>query len=128
MRSFYEGTESIYDPTSLKNVTWYKSSAQLVHKYSVHNEMWHNVVFLLCSADSPNGYKVSASTTISGEVTFRNPYGFIPAELYGILPFEVNRPRPARHVICSNFNYRVREWWRTCCFLAISFTITFIIR
>jgi hypothetical protein len=91
VRSFYEGTELIYDRFTAKNVTWYKSSTQLLHKYSVHNEMWHNVVFLLCSPDPSNG-KVTASTTISGEVTFRNPYGFIPAELYGILPFEVREP------------------------------------
>ena len=26
---------------------------------------------------------------VEGGVTFRNPYGFIPAELFGFLPFEV---------------------------------------
>lgn len=28
---------------------------------------------------------------IEGSVTFRNPYGFLPGELYGLLPFEVSR-------------------------------------
>lgn len=27
---------------------------------------------------------------VEGSITFRNPYGFLPGELYGLLPFEVS--------------------------------------
>lgn len=30
-----------------------------------------------------------ATTKLSGTVSFRNPYGYLPGELYGLLPFEV---------------------------------------
>jgi hypothetical protein len=56
-----------------------------VHKrYVVRTEAWHNVAFQICGGESE-----LLQATISGTVSFRNPYGFIPAELYGIFPFEV---------------------------------------
>lgn len=34
-------------------------------------------------------YKKEVATTLTGTIAFRNPYGYIPAELYGLLPFQV---------------------------------------
>ena len=49
-------------------------------KYSIVAPGWHNVNFQVCT---------DAVGFFEGGMTFRNPYGFIPAELYGFLPFEV---------------------------------------
>ncbi len=74
------------------NVTYYKRVGTISHRYTVMNEMWHNVVFQLCTPNNKDYNTIIDSTAIAyldGLITFRNPYGFIPAELYGILPFEV---------------------------------------
>lgn len=83
----YIGTVQVYATAQAAAVTKFKRTAHISHKYAVRNEMWHNVVFLLCNQDSGDGAEPIA--TIEGEVAFRNPYGYIPAELFGILPFEV---------------------------------------
>ena len=47
------------------------------------------------SVATPYGPKVDkyASTAyMTGTIAFRNPYGYIPAELYGVLPFQVRVP------------------------------------
>jgi hypothetical protein len=58
--------------------------ARVHKKYPVKAEAWHNVAFQICGGESE-----LLQATISGTVSFHNPYGFIPAELYGIFPFEV---------------------------------------
>jgi hypothetical protein len=34
-------------------------------------------------------FKKDVTTTLQGSIAFRNPYGYIPAELFGLLPFQV---------------------------------------
>ncbi|CAN0037127.1 unnamed protein product, partial [Sphacelaria rigidula] len=46
----------------------------------------HNVFFQLC----PVGIEVH-SITAEGELTFRNPYGYMPGMDYGCIPFEIFR-------------------------------------
>jgi hypothetical protein len=52
--------------------------------------MWHNVEFILCpeQAKYTTG-TVPATLTLTGSAAFHNPYGFLPAESYGMLPFTV---------------------------------------
>lgn len=45
---------------------------------------WHNVAFKLCDDDE----NVEIVARIDGDVTFHNPYGYLPGELFGYLPFE----------------------------------------
>jgi hypothetical protein len=75
---------SIVDTELGLNGTYYQWTAPLKSKYTIRVEEWHNVAFQLCSEAS-----VGPVALVEGEVTFRNPYGFIPAELFGFLPFEV---------------------------------------
>lgn len=84
------GEYQIFDFETMQNVTRFERTSYIKHHYIVRNELWHNVVFLMCSVDNAGstGNRI-AMASVEGEVTFRNPYGFIPAELYGILPFEV---------------------------------------
>jgi hypothetical protein len=60
--------------------------SQIQEKYLVETESWHNVAFQVCGEESQ---LIQAS--MAGSVAFHNPYGFIPAELYGIFPFEAAR-------------------------------------
>lgn len=53
-------------------------------EYPVTLQEWHNVAFQFCSPESS-----SIVAVLTGSVGFRNPYGYIPGELYGFLPFEV---------------------------------------
>ena len=55
---------------------------KVLEKYTVNLEAWHNAAFQLCTSDT------ETVAQIDGEIAFRNPYGFIPAELFGFLPFE----------------------------------------
>ena len=64
------------------NGTYYVWGAKILEKYTVNLEAWHNAAFQLCSSDA------DTIAQIDGEIAFRNPYGFIPAELFGFLPFE----------------------------------------
>lgn len=72
-------------PLSL-NGTFYRWKAVLDYKYPVQTEAWHNVAFELCDNEfsEPKAH-------VDGSITFRNPYGYLPAELYGFLPFEFSR-------------------------------------
>lgn len=65
------------------NGTYYLWKADLRSKYPVFEQAWHNVAFQLCTDET-----AGPLAKVDGVVTFRNPYGFIPAELYGFLPFE----------------------------------------
>lgn len=83
--------------------------------HRVDRRAWHTVVFMLCSLDDDymsnklsreiadkqtqegalaeaerRGLKtvtITMGTVMEGEITFHNPYGFLPAEQYGLLPF-----------------------------------------
>lgn len=84
------GTTQVFDLEMMQNVTKYVRTSHIKTHYTVRNELWHNVVFLMCSPESGTSVnKLTSTASVEGIVTFRNPYGFIPAELYGILPFEV---------------------------------------
>mmetsp|Transcript_19321 Transcript_19321/g.27777 ORF Transcript_19321/g.27777 Transcript_19321/m.27777 type:complete len:508 (-) Transcript_19321:109-1632(-) len=74
-------TSTVKNPTTGANE--YHWTAKIRRKYTVNVESWHNVAFQLCSYQ---GRILSAELT--GTVSFKNPYGYIPAELYGLLPFE----------------------------------------
>jgi hypothetical protein len=53
--------------------------------------------------------KKDTSTYLHGSIEFHNPYGYIPAELFGILPFQVRRAVDSievRVVFCS-FQLRI---------------------
>lgn len=65
------------------NGTYYLWRADVRSKYPVNEQAWHNVAFQLCTEET-----AGPLARVDGGVTFRNPYGFIPAELYGFLPFE----------------------------------------
>jgi hypothetical protein len=79
--------------------------AKLRKDYEVRVESWHNAAFELCSYPD----RVFRSE-LKGVVAFRNPYGYIPAELYGLRPFEV------RHHIFNGCNGDINDiillcWW-----------------
>ena len=65
------------------NGTFFRWGATLRTKYTINVEAWHNIAFQLCASEDEGPL-----AKVDGVVTFRNPYGFIPAELYGFLPFE----------------------------------------
>lgn len=76
-------TRYVFDPIQQLNGTYYIWKANLNNMYTVRQEAWHNVAFQFCASEY-----VGAVAQINGGVTFRNPYGYIPAELFGFLPFE----------------------------------------
>ena len=88
----YESTiHNMNDAQLHLNGTYHKYTAVLDSYYVVMEEEWHNVAFQLCPASSGwDGYMEGRTpiARIEGEIVFRNPYGFIPAELFGFLPFE----------------------------------------
>lgn len=66
--------------------------ATIQESFPIRVEAWHNVVFVDCdgfesTASHPS--KLPKIMGIVGSVGFHNPYGYLPAELYGLLPFEV---------------------------------------
>ena len=54
------------------------------HIYQVYEEGWHNIDIQTCAGDS-----IYLSSRLNGDVSFKNPYGYVPGEQWGILPFEV---------------------------------------
>ncbi len=65
-------------------VTHYTSHASVNNKYIVTNELQYEVYFGLC----PNR-DFSNSMNFEGTIAFHNPYGYIPADNFGKLPFVV---------------------------------------
>jgi hypothetical protein len=51
---------------------------------AVNDQAWFAAVVQSCGAST-------VYSTVLGDAAFRNPYGFIPAEYYGMLPFEAGR-------------------------------------
>jgi len=80
------GSYDIDDPFLNLNGTYHQWDATLDHKYLVQEENWHNVAFQVCTA--PEEMPLASLDSV---VTFKNPYGYLPAELYGFLPFEFMR-------------------------------------
>ena len=68
----------------LNNALVYFYRAKINKKYEVKAETWHNVAFQICGGESQLN-----QASLTGTIAFHNPYGYIPAELYGIFPFEV---------------------------------------
>ena len=87
----YVGTRTVYANSAAAaaagldglNGTYFLWQSHLASKYPVQKQAWHNVAFQLCTDEN-----AGPLAKVDGGVTFRNPYGFIPAELYGFLPFE----------------------------------------
>ena len=56
----------------------------IYHEYRVFEQGWHNIDIQICADED-----VYLHSRLHGEVSFRNPYGYLPAEQWGIIPFEV---------------------------------------
>lgn len=56
-------------------------------RFPVKVEGWQTAVIALCGEDS----LAQVEGRIEGKIGFRNPYGYIQADSYGILPFEAAR-------------------------------------
>ena len=54
------------------------------HTFVVNEVAWYGGILKACDSAVP-------FATVFGEVTFKNPYGYIPAEFFGLLPFEMAR-------------------------------------
>ncbi len=67
----------------LTNGTYYRWKSTLSTHYPVNTESWHNVAFQLCDSEIAD-----PKAHVDGTVTFHNPYGYLPAELFGFIPFE----------------------------------------
>lgn len=66
----------------------YQSFANIYFKYHIVQEGWHNVVFKICGADgsdSPEDNVIGGK--LNGVIAFKNPYGFLSAEMWGYIPF-----------------------------------------
>jgi len=79
----YVGHRYVYNQELGLNGTYYIWSARLLARYSVNVEAWHNVAFQFCASEGSQSI-----AKVDGSIVFRNPYGFIPGELFGFLPFE----------------------------------------
>ena len=82
----YRGAVKLYDHDLGLNGTYYRWDASMDTRYTVASEGWHNVAFQVCSYTA-----AMPVAKMDGAVTFKNPYGYLPAELFGFLPFEAAR-------------------------------------
>ena len=90
------GSVVITDPKVCDVGTYYLWQTQLDMLYPIAITEWHNVIIQSCTPETEWGLM-----KIEGGVTFRNPYGFLPSELFGFLPFEV-RNGTLLHCYSSN--------------------------
>jgi hypothetical protein len=74
------------------NATLYHFRTVVRHHHNVKTTDFQQVVFFLCEPHHGAFNSQLPVASIKGTISFRNPYGFIPAELYGMLPFEVCFP------------------------------------
>ncbi len=88
VKTKYVGTVTLHGhkPPLFLNGTYFLYKADARHKYEVTVEAWHNVAFQLCEDE-----EVEPQAHVDGVIQFRNPYGYLPGELYGYLPFEAAR-------------------------------------
>lgn len=75
-----------HQPPLFLNGTYFLYKADVDHKYKVTLEAWHNVAFQLCEDEM-----VEPQAHVDGMISFKNPYGYLPGELFGFLPFEAAR-------------------------------------
>ena len=82
------------------NVPLHVWATAMKAKIYITEEGWHSIAFQICNKDSAASDADSNDDGIAtmfqygrldGDVIFRNPYGYIPAEMYGFLPFEAAR-------------------------------------
>jgi hypothetical protein len=79
------------------NTTAYVWNIRIRRKLSITKEAWHNVAVTLC----PSVYSGQIlSGRLEGTVAFRNPYGYLPGEMYGMLPFEGARAVAMLFLFC----------------------------
>lgn len=76
----YEGARRLTDGS-----TEYHYVGYIHHRYRVFEEGWHNVDIQTCVDED-----IYLRSNLKGEVHFKNPYGYVPAEQWGIIPFEVS--------------------------------------
>lgn len=75
-----------HQPPLFLNGTYFLYKAAVDHKYEVKLEAWHNVAFQLCEDEI-----LEPQAHVDGMLSFKNPYGYLPGELFGFLPFEAAR-------------------------------------
>lgn len=88
--SRYIGTSVAFDPVrhSMYNRTVFVYNTHINTRIPVTKEAWYNVALTLCPS-----YNVYAfyKAQFEGTITFKNPYGFLPSDMYGLLPFQALR-------------------------------------
>lgn len=72
--TIYMGEKFIYDPDTDVNGTYYIWTATLSDIYIVEEAAWYNVAVQSCVNEDETIFG-----HIDGSITFRNPYGYIPA-------------------------------------------------
>ncbi len=87
--------------------------------YSVQSEGWYNVAIQFCGPDrvydddyrdaKVQNEKVQAFAW--GDVAFRNPFGYLPGELHGFLPFEGAR-MVALFIFGLYYGYFYISYWK----------------
>jgi hypothetical protein len=55
-------------------------------RYRVLNDGWYNVAFKICDNDA-----YTQLVDIKGHIAFQNPYGYLPGEMWGTIPFQFSR-------------------------------------
>lgn len=80
MQTHYVSSSKKKDDTNSTEYLW---EAEMDQQYTVNLEAWHSVAYQICDYDN-----IVSRAGLRGQVTFRNPYGYLPAEMYGFLPFE----------------------------------------
>lgn len=96
----YVSHRHVEDTSANINGTYFELAVNVKHHYPVSNQGWHNLIIKVCDGIDRRALSVTSmlditssygATTVDGSVSFHNPYGFLPAELSGLLPFEVIR-------------------------------------
>eukprot|EP01038_Epipyxis_sp_PR26KG_P010388 gene10388-13954_t len=97
---------------SMLNGTYFQFGSHLKYNYPIPATGWYNVELTLCIENSqyPLLPSVLPVAAFDGDITYRNPYGFIPAELYGLLPFEGARMIAYVLFSCYFIFYYCRHW------------------
>ena len=83
----YQAGDNLLDDSTgrrLEGQLYYKYRVAIADTYVVEQVAWYGGALKACGA----GVLFSS---LSGEVAFKNPYGYIPAEFFGVLPFEMVR-------------------------------------
>jgi len=115
----YTGLKSVLDYASRINGSYSSYKADIRYIYKVEKTAWYNVMIQVCYREDIYGY-------VTGTVTFHNPYGYLEAKDYWMLPVEVNSasyppPRatpipmpPHSHTSYHRFNNSSWSWSLRC--------------